>query len=217
MAGVLARLRDKGLVSGWRDELYPVAAAFDAPPHCLIERAAAPHFGIKAYGVHINGYVETPSGLELWVARRSRSKATWPGKLDHIVAGGQPAGMTCADNVIKECGEEAGIPPELAATAVPAGAVSYEALQPAGVKRDVLFVYDLRLPADFVPAPQDGEVESFRRLPIAEVAALVADTDEFKDNCNLVIIDFLIRHGHIVPEAPGYLALLAGMRCGDCS
>lgn len=54
-------------------------------------------------GVHINGYVETPSGLELWVARRSRSKATWPGKLDHIVAGGQPAGMTCAANVIKAC------------------------------------------------------------------------------------------------------------------
>ena len=52
-------------------------------------------------GVHVNGYVETPRGLELWVARRSRSKATWPGKLDHIVAGGQPAGMTCAANVVK--------------------------------------------------------------------------------------------------------------------
>ena len=49
-AGVLARLRSEGLVAGWRDELYPVAAAFDAPPHCLVERAAAPHFGIKAYG-----------------------------------------------------------------------------------------------------------------------------------------------------------------------
>ena len=64
---------------------------------------------------------------------------------------------------------------------------------------------------------QDGEVESFTLLPLAEVAALVAETDEFKDNCNLVIIDFLIRHGYIVPEQPGYLALLAGMRQGDCS
>ncbi len=54
----------------------------------------------------------------------------------------------------QECGEEAGIPPALAATAVAAGAVSYTALQPAGVKRDVLFVYDLRLPADFTPTPQ---------------------------------------------------------------
>ena len=43
----------------------------------------------QAYGVHINGYVETEAGLELWVARRSKDKPTWPGKLDHIVAGGQ--------------------------------------------------------------------------------------------------------------------------------
>jgi hypothetical protein len=43
----------------------------------------------QAYGVHVNGYVETPRGLELWVARRSKDKPTWPGKLDHIVAGGQ--------------------------------------------------------------------------------------------------------------------------------
>ena len=54
----------------------------------------------------------------------------------------------------QECGEEAGIPPALAATAAAAGAVSYTAAQPGGVKRDVLFVYDLRLPLDFVPAPQ---------------------------------------------------------------
>ena len=32
--------------------------------------------------------------------------------------------------------------------------MSYAALQPAGVKRDVLFVYDLRLPPAFVPTPQ---------------------------------------------------------------
>jgi len=42
--------------------------------------------------VHINGFVETDAGLELWVARRSKDKPTWPGKLDHIVAGGQVRG-----------------------------------------------------------------------------------------------------------------------------
>jgi hypothetical protein len=66
----------------------------------------------------------------------------------------QPHGLSPAANVVKECGEEAGIAPDLAARAVPVGAVSYEALQPAGIKRDVLFCYDLRLPLDFVPAPQ---------------------------------------------------------------
>ena len=43
-------------------------------------------FGLKAYGVHVNCYVETPGGgLELWVARRSKTKSSWPGMLDHMV------------------------------------------------------------------------------------------------------------------------------------
>ncbi len=56
------------------------------------------------------------------------------------------------------------MPAELAAAAVPAGLVSYVSLQPEGLKPDVLFVYDLELPADFVPSPQDGEVRSATRL-----------------------------------------------------
>jgi hypothetical protein len=33
----------------------------------------------------------------------------------------QPFGISCRDNVIKECGEEASVPPELAAQAVATG------------------------------------------------------------------------------------------------
>ena len=92
------------------------------------------------------------------------------------------APCSCRENVVQECQEEASIPPELAAQAVPAGVVSYTALQviaahskrvassarhlhgrlcaighrlqAAGLKRDVLSCYDLRLPPDFVPQPQ---------------------------------------------------------------
>ena len=41
--------------------------------------------------MHINGYVgdATAGGQQLWVARRAANKPTWPGLLDHIVAGGQ--------------------------------------------------------------------------------------------------------------------------------
>jgi hypothetical protein len=55
-------------------------------------------------------------------------------------------------------------------------------------------------------------VESFHRLPAAEVARLVRDTDAFKLNCNLVIIDFLIRNGLVPQEDPDYLAILQGLR-----
>ena len=46
------------------------------------------------------------------------------------------------------------------------------------------------------PAPADGEVEEFKLLHILEVAKLVRETTDFKTNCNLVIIDFLMRHGY---------------------
>ena len=88
-AGIMQKLREDGSLTGWRSESYPVLTDFHSGPLALVERAAAVHLGIKAYGVHVNGYVRGTSGIELWVARRSRSKPTWPGKLDHIVAGGQ--------------------------------------------------------------------------------------------------------------------------------
>ena len=66
----------------------------------------------------------------------------------------QPHGLSPQENVIKECEEEASIPRELAQLAVPAGAVSYCSEQAEGLKRDVLFCYDLELPQDFVPEPQ---------------------------------------------------------------
>ncbi|KAK9819470.1 hypothetical protein WJX74_010523 [Apatococcus lobatus] len=217
VAGVMEDLRQKGAIEGWRNELYPVTESFNREPLLLVERAAATYLGIKAYGVHINGWSQTQQGIELWVARRSPTKQKWPGKLDHLAAGGQPHGLSCKDNVVKECAEEASIPAELAKKAIPTGVVSYTADQPEGCKRDVLFCYDLELPQDFQPEPKDGEVESFQRMPLQQVAELVSNTQEFKINCNLVIIDFLVRHGFLTPEHHGYLSLVSGLRQGNCS
>lgn len=52
---ILSTLRDEGTLSGWRNELYPVLTSFHEEPLALVERAAAVHLGIKAYGVHLNG------------------------------------------------------------------------------------------------------------------------------------------------------------------
>lgn len=133
--------------------------------------------------------------------------------------GVQPHGLGVLENMEKEAAEEAGIPAHLAKKAVAAGAVSYTASYTyksgtAGLKQDVLFVFDLELPEDFVPTAVDGEVEKFELVEIGEVMDLVSNTDRYKDNCNLVIIDFLIRHGLLDPGAPGYLDLVAGVRSG---
>lgn len=42
----------------------------------------------------------------------------------------------------------------------------------------------------------DGEVDSFKLIPIMQVAEVIRKTQFFKPNCSLVIIDFLFRHGY---------------------
>ncbi len=211
--GVLAALRAKSGDPGFRNEPYRVVTGWGATPLMDLDRGAANHFGIRCFGVHLNGYVRRPDGgLDLWIAERAHDRHIEPGKLDNLVAGGLPAELTVRENLIKECGEEAGISPDLAGQAVPVGALSYTMQNAKGVKPDVMFLYDLCLSADFSPQNTDGEVHAFHRLPAEEVAEIVRTSDRFKFNCNLVVIDFLIRHGLIGPDHPDYVALVMGLR-----
>ncbi|AED92711.1 Nudix hydrolase 24 [Arabidopsis thaliana] len=217
VAHVIKILGNKGIIPGIRNELYPVKPSFNAPAFFSIERAAAPYFGLKGYAIHVNGYVERDGQKFLWIGKRSLAKSTYPGKLDHLVAGGLPHGISVCENLVKECEEEAGISKVLADRAIAVGVVSYMDIDRYCFTRDVLFCYDLELPQDFVPTNQDGEVDSFRLIPVAQVANVVRKTSFFKDSCSLVIIDFLFRHGLIRPESPGYLDLYRRLRNGDCS
>jgi len=208
----LLELRSEGLLPGWRDEAYPVGLDFHAPPLMQIERAAIPLFGVRAYGVHVNGFVGEGADLRLWVGKRSPSKQTAPGKLDHLVAGGQPMGLGLMANVIKESAEEADMPEPLARQARPAGFVSYVTERSEGLRNDICFIFDIALPESFMPRNTDGEIESFALWPIEEVRERMASTDDFKFNVALVNIDFLVRRGYLSPDEPGYVDLVEGLR-----
>jgi hypothetical protein len=209
---VLRRLAEAGEIRGWRAEPYPITPRWGEAPRMTMERAAVPLFGCRAYGVHLNGLVSDQESTSLWVAKRAETKETAPGKLDHLVAGGQPHGIGVRDNLIKECAEEAAIPPALAEQAVPVGVVSYLCERPEGLRDDVLFCYDLALPADFAPKNTDGEVAWFQLWPLAQVLARLRDTDDFKFNCALVILDLAIRRGHLSAQDPDYTAIVHGLR-----
>ncbi len=212
----LRALAEAGAITGWREEPYPVKSVWSDPPLLQMERAASPHFGVRAWGAHMNGFVRSEDGLHMWVATRAKDKPTYPGMLDNMVAGGQPVGITPRDNLIKECAEEAGIPEEIAARAWPVGVISYCHESPDGAKPDQMFCYDLELPADFTPVNTDGEIDRFELWPIGKVAARVRDSFDFKFNCNLAIIDFLVRTGYLTPEnEPDYIDIVLGLRRTD--
>lgn len=209
---VVRALEAEKVITGRRNEYYPISTSFAAKPLARIERAAIPAFGLRAYGVHMNGFVRKADGIHMWIGRRARDKHTYPGMLDNTVAGGQPMGISLVDNLVKECKEEAAIPEALARRAVPVGAITYCMEADEGLKPDVQFCYDLELTQDFTPHNTDGEIETFMLWPMDKVAAIVRDTSEFKFNCNLVIIDFLVRHGLIPPDHPDYLQIVQGLR-----
>lgn len=190
-------LSERGLYR-WRDEAFDVRASPNGPALTRIDRGAIPSFGIAAAGVHLNGLVRRGDGLHMWIARRAMDKVLDPGKLDHLVAGGVPAGLSPAATLVKEAGEEAAVAPELACTAVHVGVIDYAMERPEGLRRDRLHCYDLMLPDDFTPRAADGEVEAFELWPLQRAVAAVHDTNDFKFNVNLVLIDLFVRQGLIV-------------------
>ncbi|MDA0239167.1 MAG: DUF4743 domain-containing protein [Proteobacteria bacterium] len=209
---VVAALKSEGAVPPGEPEAYPVTRAFGETAHFQIDRSAVPFFGVPAFGVHVNGFCRDPSGeIQMWIGRRGDHIRVEPGKLDNMVAGGQPIGLSLMENLIKEADEEAGIPEQLARHAEAVGHVSYQMEIDGGFRPDTMFCYDLELPSDFEPQCQDGSVSEFYLWPIERVAQIVETSFDFKFNCPLPIIDFLIRHGFIGEDHPEYSLLVDGL------
>jgi len=212
VAGVLMELVRIGLLDHLMGELYPVVNDRSEPPAFLLDRAAVSVFGVRSFGQHVNGFVAGDDGLSMWIGRRAADRHTFPDLLDQMVAGGFPSGITAEENLAKECEEEAGIAPDLAAQAVATSVITYRRETEAGLRSDTIYCYDLSLPASFKPVCTDGEVAGFYLWRIEDVARMVAESDAFKPNCNLVVIDFLLRHGLIGPDHHEFQALSSGLQ-----
>jgi thiamine pyrophosphokinase len=186
-----------------RGEAFDVRATPDGPVLARLDRGALPAFGVISQGVHVNGYVRRADGLHLWVGWRAKHKPVAPGQMDHIIAGGIPAGLSPMECLVKEAAEEASLSAEVATRAVAVERVSYLMANEEGLRRDVLHCYDLELPAGVTPRPADDEMERFELWPSRDVLAAVAEAGpgggRVKFNVNLVLIGFALRHG-VLPD-----------------
>ncbi|MDQ0139248.1 NUDIX hydrolase [Cupriavidus necator] len=204
MLRTLARqLADAGHVRGWRDELFAVTAALDAPAIAVVERAAARFLGLLTFASHMNGIVDGGSAGQpaLWISRRSPAKAVDPGMWDNLVAGGMPHGSDPLATLVRECGEESGIPPELAQRAQAHGSIEVLRDLPEGVQWEQVYVYDLLLPPDFTPRNQDGEVSEHRRVEVAPLLAIMS-AGAMTVDATLVTLDALRRRGWLGAGEP---------------
>ena len=194
LATVCAGLRDSGWVRGWRNEHYAVLGESDGVLKFTLERAAVKRFGVRGHAVHVNGLVRAPDGVAMWIATRSRSKPTDPGRLDNLVGGGVPTGDGVEATLVRECAEEAGIAPAHARRVAAAGEIRFMRRHAEGVDANHIHVFDLELPADFVPRAVDGEVERFELMPLAQVRARLEQPERFSVDAALVAAACLERH-----------------------
>ena len=103
-------------------------------------------------------------------------------------------------------------PRALAAEAKAVSFISYLNQSGPQLKPDLMVCFDLELPADFTPHANDGEVHAFELWPVRLVFETVRDTTDFKYNCNLVLIDFFVRHGLLSADDPQFVAVVSGLR-----
>jgi 8-oxo-dGTP pyrophosphatase MutT (NUDIX family) len=192
------------VIHGMHSEPYAIIGA-NFP--VSLERYAASLFGIISRGAHLTAYTITAEGMQVWVPRRAPNLFTYPSCLDTTVAGGLPAGEDPFECIVREADEEASIPEELVRQKAKAcGCLSYVGQNDARgggetglIHPDLIYLYDIELPEDFVCRQNDEEVKGFYLMNVDEVKEGLFK-GEFKTNSALVMIDFFVRHGIITPK-----------------
>nr|XP_018266414.1 uncharacterized protein I303_00389 [Kwoniella dejecticola CBS 10117]OBR88572.1 hypothetical protein I303_00389 [Kwoniella dejecticola CBS 10117] len=182
-----------------------------------IERSAAPIFGFTVPNVHLIAHQGEGGDVRIWVQKhvdidkdgQSREKFN----TSVTLSGAVPAGKTPFEAAVTAAHEDAGWTEDFTKAHMKnTGMVSLFQIAKWGGLVPGTYVYDLRLPSEDsigyqVPKSSD-ESTTFQSLSISEVFAAL-NKNEFRPTSAAVMVDFLIRHGHITPEnEPNYAKII---------
>jgi 8-oxo-dGTP pyrophosphatase MutT (NUDIX family) len=165
-------LNERGQLRGWRHETYSCWGSpesdwpYGTPELFRLERAAFRHFGLRSHAAHVHGIT---SDGRMWCGRRSFNKATDPGLLDNLAAGGMPAGEDPVPCAVREVFEEAGLVRALTDLCHSPARVLTERQEREGWHSEQLFVYTVKVLDGEQPKNRDGEVIEFMCLSFPEL------------------------------------------------
>ena len=203
---------DSGIVNHWANELFPVYSSKTGEHVLDMDGCGVDLFGIVNYGVHMIAYVHTKDddeGRKFWVPRRSKTKMSYPGMLDNTVGGSLRSGERPINCIVREAAEEGSFPESYTREHVRAcGTLSYSMDRTddgrEGCQHQVQYLYEMEVSEDIVPRVFDGEVEGFRLMGIEEVVGALRGGD-FKLNCGMTWMAYLVRHGIVNAENEPHL------------
>jgi 8-oxo-dGTP pyrophosphatase MutT (NUDIX family) len=185
-------LRDANLCGPWRNEQLAVANR-EGQAVGTVERGAVRVLGITTSAVHLVGLA--PDG-RMWVQKRSRNKPNDPGLWDTLMGGMVSARDSLPQALARETWEEAGLHVDALAYVVHGGHVLFSRPSSEGGGTGFMVEridwFSAVVPDGMAPDNQDGEVDEFALLPLAEVRAQVA-RGMFTLEAGLVIAGFLGR------------------------
>ncbi|UKZ63211.1 uncharacterized protein TrAtP1_004440 [Trichoderma atroviride] len=185
----------------------------------VIPSAARGIFGIVTTGVHMNMFTIRGGGIYVWVSRRSQN-VTYAGKLDQLVAGAMDPedNMDPLVTLQREAMEEAGLAVDIhtkmvtwrgiyVGRAAGGSLISFydqkdhiAGSEEGHIEPGIRYTYDLEVSPGFVPYPEEPEsIDGFVLKPVEEVKRDLKNA-EWKPNCGLVMLDFLLRKGVIREE-----------------
>ena len=167
----------------------------------VIERKFLSKFGFPAYGVHCNVWSKFKNSTIIHLAKRSSKLNNFPGLYDNLIAGGQPIDLSIRNNLYKEAFEEAGLSKEQTFRAKKSNTVHYQHNESTNFNSAIIFNYHLEKYVDMKFSNQDGEVESFFSIELANLYKIL-ETNSLKANCVIPLIDFFIlKESDFIPKS----------------
>ncbi|KAK3313084.1 hypothetical protein B0H66DRAFT_608142 [Apodospora peruviana] len=176
-------------------------------------------FDIVTSSIHMTIYTGKGADMKIWVARRGKNKTAYPGMLDQCVSGGID---TRAGNLLKvirrEAKEEANLGSDMK-DVLPVNKISFLNIRPpqAGPvdagrpEPGVRWVFEFEVGDDVRLETNERDMEGFERMTLDQVNEALLGK-EFKPDCGLVMLDFMLRHGHIHVDHPEYKEIVAMMQ-----
>ena len=197
--GLLPVMPDYSALGGI--DWFGISTDFSQKPLAAVKRFYASYLGIKNESVFLNGYKSDG----YWVAKRSQFVDDAKGQLDILVAGAIDYRDSVLDSLAEEADKEAGLTERDLNKAKKIGVLKHHYLNARGFLLSENFhVFDLEMGDDILPVTKlPREVEDFQLLPLTRDTKLIEDND-FKFELTIVLVDFLIRHGYINENDPGF-------------
>ena len=134
--------------------------------------------------------------------------------LDNTFGGSLRSRERLIDCIVRESAEEGSLPEKYIRANIKAcGTISYQMSRTddgrPGFQHQIQYLYEIELSEDVVPKPFDGEVEGFLLKALDKVRDALA-RGEFKPNCAMTWIAYLIRHRIVDAEnEPDFLEVCA--------